>query len=75
MSTARESAWSKIKKAQEHQKHQHDKKAKDPKIFPGDRIFVYTPAEKLGEAYKFARGLQSKNCNGQWSGTATAWKA
>ena len=57
MSTARESAWSKIKKVQEHQKHQHDKKAKDPKIFPGDRIFVYTPAEKLGKAYKFARGL------------------
>ena len=55
MSTAWESARSKIKKAQEHQKHQHDKKAKDSKIFPGDRVFVYTPAEKLGKAYKFAR--------------------
>ena len=55
MSTAWESARSKIKKAQEHQKHQHDKKARDPKIFPGDRVFVYTPAEKLGKAYKFAR--------------------
>ena len=50
MSTAWELARNKIKKAQEHQKHQHDNKAKDPKIFPDDRVFVYIPTEKLGQS-------------------------
>ena len=54
------SAWNaaktiaRIKEAQKKQKHQHDKKARDPRIFEGDRVFVYSPAEKCGKAYKFA---------------------
>ena len=55
MSTAWESAQSKIKSAQQQQKYQHDKKVKDPKVREGDRVFVYSPAEKLTKAHKFAR--------------------
>ena len=33
----------------------HDKEAKDPKVREGDRVFVYSPAEKITKAHKFAR--------------------
>ena len=55
MSAAWEAAQSKIKNAQRRQKHQHDKRARDPKVCEGDRVFLYTPAERTGKAYKFAR--------------------
>lgn len=55
MSTAWESAQSKIKSAQQRQKHQYDKKARDPKVREGDRVFVYSPAEKITKAHKFSR--------------------
>ena len=55
MSTAWRTAQAKIKEAQKKQKCQHDKKAKDPQVAEGDRVFVYSPTEKKGKAYKFAR--------------------
>ena len=55
MSTAWKTARVKIKEAQKKQKCQHDKKAKDPRAFKGDRVFVYSPAERSDKAYKFAR--------------------
>ena len=54
MSTAWKTARAKIKEAQKKQKCQHDKKAKDPQVFEGDRVLVYSPAERSGKAYKFA---------------------
>ena len=48
-------ARTRIKEAQKKQKYQHDKRAKDPQMFEGDRVFVYSPAERCGKAYKFAR--------------------
>jgi len=55
MSTTWRTAQAKIKEAQKKQKHQHDKKAKDPQVFKGDRVVLYSPAEKCGKAYKFVR--------------------
>ena len=55
ISSAWNTAKTRIKEAQKKQKHQHDKKARDPRIFKGDRVFVHSPAEKCGKAYKFAR--------------------
>ena len=55
MSTAWKTAQDRIKEAQKKQKCHHDKKAKDPRVFEGDRVFVYSPAERSGKAYKFAR--------------------
>ena len=55
MSKAWKAAQVNIKEAQKKQKCQHDKKAKDPGVMEGDRVFVYCPAEKTGKAYKFAR--------------------
>ena len=54
MSTAWKTARYRIKEAQEKQKFQHDKKAKDPRVFEGDRVLVYSPTERSGKAYKFA---------------------
>ena len=54
MSSAWKTAQAKIKEAQKKQKYQHDKKARDPRVFEGDRVFVYSPAERSGKAYKFA---------------------
>ena len=54
MSTTWKTARDKIKEAQKKQKYQHDKKAKDPVMFEGDIVFVYSPAERSGKAYKFA---------------------
>ena len=50
MSSAWNAAKIRIKEAQKKQKHQHDKKARDPRIFEGDRVFAYSPAEKCGKA-------------------------
>ena len=36
------------------QKSQHDKKSKDHQVFEGDRVFVFSPSERSGKAYKFA---------------------
>ena len=55
MSSAWKTARTRIKEAQKKQKYQHDKKAKDPRMFEGDRVFMYSPAERCGKAYKFAR--------------------
>ena len=44
-----------IKKAQQKQKRQHDKRAKDFMFSPGERVFVYMPAIRLGQAYKLTR--------------------
>ena len=55
MSTAWKTAQARIKEAQKKQKCQHDKKAKDPRVFEGDRVFVYSPAERSSKAYKFSR--------------------
>ena len=44
-----------IKKAQQHQKQQYDRKMRLPRCEVGDRVFVYMPAAKSCNAYKFAR--------------------
>ena len=44
-----------VKKAQQAQKKFHDRHAREAVFYPGDRVFVYMPQEKLGKAYKFAR--------------------
>ena len=54
MSTTWKTAQPRIKKAQKKQKCQHHKKAKDPRVFDGDRVFVYYPSERRVKAYKFA---------------------
>jgi len=43
-----------IQKSQKSQKEYHDQRATTLKVCVGDRVFVYTPAEKTGKAYKFA---------------------
>ena len=55
MAGAWESARSSIKKAQHRQKAQYDKKSRPPNFLVGDRVFLFKPAEKTGEARKFAR--------------------
>ena len=44
-----------IRKAQQHQKKQYDRKTRLPRFEIGDRVFVYMPAAKACKAYKFAR--------------------
>ena len=44
-----------IDKALERQKCSHDKLAKQPIIQVEDRVFVFSPSKKRGEAYKLAR--------------------
>ena len=46
-----------VKKAQNRQKLQHDRHAKDPQFQVGARVFVYMPAAKSGKAYKLARAF------------------
>jgi hypothetical protein len=52
-------AWSaaeqKIGKAQQKQKIQYDKKAKEPKLSIGTRVMVHMPSEVQGKAWKLAR--------------------
>ena len=44
-----------IKKAQQYQKKQYNRKTRLPRFEVGDRVFVYMPAAKSCKAYKFAR--------------------
>ena len=44
-----------INKAQQKQKRQHDKHVRDPDFKIGDRVFVYIPASRQGEGYKFSK--------------------
>ena len=55
MSEAWESARYHVKKAQSRQKKYHDRHAKPKQFTPGDRVFVYMPAAKSGQAWKLAR--------------------
>ena len=43
------------KKSQASQKLHYDASASEPSIREGDRVYIYTPARKSGNAYKFAR--------------------
>ena len=44
-----------VRNAQQKQKRQHDRRAKEPKFCKGERVFAYMPAAKRGKAHKFAR--------------------
>ena len=44
-----------IHKAQMSQKTYYDRKAKEPRVRPGDRIMVYMPSEVQGKTWKLAR--------------------
>ena len=44
-----------IAKAQQRQKHVHDRRARDPEFRVGERVFLHFPSIKTGPAYKFAR--------------------
>ncbi len=44
-----------VEKAQQRQKIQHNRRAKDPRFQVDDRVFVYMPGEKLGKVHKLAR--------------------
>ena len=44
-----------IGKAQKSQKQYYDRKCRLPNFKVGERVFLYKPAEKTGEARKFAR--------------------
>lgn len=48
-------AEERIKKAQTHQKKQHDKFVRNNKFAEGDVVFPYDPSLKTGKAYKFAK--------------------
>ena len=48
-------AQERIKKAQLHQKRQHDKSVRHNKFSEGDAVFLYDPSLKTGKAYKFAK--------------------
>ena len=43
-----------VQKAQKSQKEYYDRGTVTDKVHVGDRVFVYTPSEKKGKAYKFA---------------------
>ena len=51
-----------IEKAQQKQKRQHDKHSKDPGFKVGDRVFVYMPASRCGESYKFSKPFKGPFC-------------
>lgn len=55
LSSAWKLAQQNVKKAQQKQKKQHDKKARDIVFNPGDRVFVYMPAIRTRPAYKLTR--------------------
>ena len=55
MANAWELARKFIGQAQRHQKANYDKKATDVPFRSGERVFLYKPAEKTGEARKLAR--------------------
>ena len=54
MSEAWGLAQESVRKAQKSQKKFHDRHAKDPHFKIGDRVFIFMPAEKSGQAYEFA---------------------
>ena len=54
LSKAWQLAQSEIKKAQKHQKKQHDKKAKDETFTVGDRVMIFMPHETTGKKRKLA---------------------
>ena len=54
LSEAWQLAQSEIKKAQKHQKKQHDKKAKDETFNVGDRVMIFMPHETTGKRRKLA---------------------
>ena len=43
-----------VEKAQKLQKEYYDQGTVTDKVHVGDRVFIYTPSEKKGKAYKFA---------------------
>ena len=43
-----------VEKAQKSQKEYYDRGTVIDKVHVGDRVFIYTPSEKKGKAYKFA---------------------
>ena len=43
-----------VKKAQKKQKTYYDRHTRNPTFRLGERVFLYTPSEKTGPAYKFA---------------------
>ena len=47
-------AQQQIRKAERAQKEYYDRGTGTTKVHVGDRVFVYTPSEKRGKAYKFA---------------------
>lgn len=55
MSGAWELARQSIGKAQRRQKEYYDRRGRPPNFHAGERVFLYKPAEKTGEARKFAR--------------------
>ena len=55
MSEAWELARECVGKAQKRQKTYYDQKSRLPNFLVGDRVFLFKPAEKTGEARKFAR--------------------
>ena len=44
-----------VEKAQRQQKRFYDRRSRKPTFRVGDRVFLYMPAAKTGQAYKFAR--------------------
>ena len=48
-------AQTNVRKAQQKQKKQHDRRAKGHEFRLGDQVFVYMPAAKRAKAYKFAK--------------------
>ena len=55
MTDAWDLARQSIGRAQRRQKDMHDKNARTPTFREGERVFLFKPAEKTGEARKFAR--------------------
>lgn len=55
LSTAWEAARRNVERAQQKQKKFFDRRARDPGFRVGDRVFLYVPSEKSGQAYKFAK--------------------
>ena len=41
-------------------------------VFEGDRVFVYSPAERCGKAYKFAHLFKGPYRVSEWSGAVTS---
>ena len=62
MSEAWELARQCIGKAQRRQKEYYDRRGRPPNFRAGERVFLYKPAEKTGEARKFARPYHGPYC-------------